>query len=232
MTQDVQALPVTRAVDVNSAEFAAWVGRVTPVPKSPKAAMAAPSAQRPVTLHAYVNRRPQDWNTCGQAAIATILDFHGRDPFGLSRPRHGADGTPRWDDGEIIDALVNAGHGPDVVFGLGSTGGRIRDALTAYGLSAEVGWSGLFSGGWQDQWRTLRSSLELGRPVPVCVDLGALGGDWYTAHWAIAYRLVNDTVHLGNCPWAPQVQVDRFLHAWHCWFLPIGFNHCGVYARP
>ncbi|GAA3573394.1 hypothetical protein GCM10022419_062950 [Nonomuraea rosea] len=163
---------------------------------------------------------------------STILDFHGLDPFSLARPRLGVDGKQHWDDGEIIDALIANGHGPDVLFGLGSTGGGIVNALTAYGLNAEAGWSGAFSGGWQDQWRTLLSYVELGRPVPVCLDLGAIGGGWYTAHWAVAYRIENDTVFLGNCPWMPQVPVAQFLHAWHCWFLPFGFNHLGVYARP
>ncbi|MFF1713144.1 hypothetical protein [Streptomyces sp. NPDC058268] len=211
---------------MDSKEFATWAGRVSLPPSNDL--MPAALAQLTV-LHAYRNSRAQDWNTCGQAAMATVLDFHGRDPFGLGRPSHGVDGKQHWDDGEIIDALVGAGFGPDVVFGLGSTGGRIRDAVQNYGLTAEVGWSGAFSGGWQDQWRTLKAYVELGRPVPVCVDLGALGGDWYTAHWAIAYRIENGTVHLGNCR-MPQIPERQFLHAWNCWFLPIGFNHCGVYV--
>jgi len=38
-------------------------------------------------VHAYRNYRPDvDWNTCGQAAIATITDFWGINPWGLSRP--------------------------------------------------------------------------------------------------------------------------------------------------
>ena len=35
-------------------------------------------------LHCYVNDRPQDWNTCGTAAIATITDYWGRNPYGLT----------------------------------------------------------------------------------------------------------------------------------------------------
>ncbi|MEV0385560.1 hypothetical protein [Nonomuraea sp. NPDC050643] len=230
MSDTTQVLPTTRAIDVDSQEFSAWAGRVGP--PGDAAGQAAVAGMQLTVLHAYRNNRPQDWNTCGQAAIATVLDFHGRDPFGLPRPRLGVDGKQHWDDGEIIDALQNAGYRPDVVFGLGSTGGLIRDALLANGLSAGVGWSGAFSGGWQDQWRTLQAYVALGRPVPVCVDLGVFGGSYFTAHWAVAYRIENDTVHLANCPWAPQVPVARFLQAWHCWFLPIGFNHCGVYAQP
>ena len=100
-------------------------------------------------LHCYVNDRPNvDWNTCGQAAIATISDYWGRNPYGLPRvERDGWNGRYYWDDGQAIDAIKNGGFGPDVVFGWGTTGGRVRDALRSYGLNAVVGHSGAFSWG-------------------------------------------------------------------------------------
>lgn len=184
-------------------------------------------------FHAYVNSRPNvDWNTCGQAAIASMLDYHGRDPFGLPRVNSGADGRMHWDDGTVIDNLINAGWGPDVIFGFGTTGGRISDALRYYGLNQNyVEYSGLFSAGWVELWDKLKYFLRvLETPVPVLVDIGALGGDWYTAHWPIAYRIgSSDEVYLANCPWSPIVDRDTFLRAWHCHFLPLGFNHCAVY---
>jgi len=75
-------------------------------------------------LHSYVNDRPDtDWNTCGTAAIATIADYWGRNPYSLSRKESdGRDGLWYWDDGEAIDAIKNGGFGPDVVFGWGTTG--------------------------------------------------------------------------------------------------------------
>src|SRR5256885_10615663 len=39
------------------------------------------------------------------------------------------------------DAVKNGGYGADVIFGWGTTGGRIRDALGSYGLNASVGYS-------------------------------------------------------------------------------------------
>jgi hypothetical protein len=30
--------------------------------------------------------------------------------------------------------------------------------------------------------------------------------------------------------WNSNPTYNEFLHAWHCWFLPYGFNHCGVYV--
>lgn len=76
-------------------------------------------------LHCYVNSRPNvDWNTCGQAATATITDYWRRNPYGLPRDtRDGYNGLYYWNDGRAIDAIKAGGFGPDVAFGLGTTGG-------------------------------------------------------------------------------------------------------------
>jgi hypothetical protein len=179
-----------------------------------------------LAFHAYVNSRLNvDWNTCGQAAIASMADFHGTNPYGL--PRVGQ----YWDDGAAIDATISGGFGPDVIFGWGTTGGRIRDALLSYGRAASVGFSGLASAGWQDQWAALQTYVAQGLPVPVLIDVGKLrNGPWWTAHWPIVYRIENGLVYVGNCSWEPVIDESTFLSAWHCWFLPYGFNHCAVYS--
>jgi hypothetical protein len=186
-------------------------------------------------VHSYTNTRPNvDWNTCGQAAISTMLYYHNRNPFNLNRVRQckdARDGRYHWDDGAAIDATIRAGFGPDVVFGLGSTGGRIRDALRRYGLNASVGNSGFAFWGWQNQWNALQNYLNANRPVPVCVDTGLLGGPAFGAHWAIAYRVSGGRVALGAMGrWNGNPTVNEFLSAWQCRHLPFGFNHCGVYC--
>jgi len=148
-------------------------------PESPPENPRPPRTDPPISnFHAYGNSRPDvDWNTCGQAAIASMLDHLGRDPFGLPRVRRGIDGRMHWDDGAVIDALINAGFGPDVAFGFGTTGGRIRDALFAYGCNqAYEEHSGLFSAGWQGLWERLKVFLrDLKTPVQ-CL--------WTLEHWA------------------------------------------------
>lgn len=183
-------------------------------------------------VYAYLNSRPgTDWNTCGQAAMATMLDFYHHDPYSLPRPNIGADRRRHWDHGEIIDALISAGFGPDVVFGWGTTGFRLAGGLATNGLPAEVGYSGLFSSGWPELWRALQNYVGVGRPVPVLVDVGALGGSYYYAHWAIAYRIEAGTVYLAACPWMDgAIPQDTFLRAWGCWFLPYNLNHCSVWV--
>lgn len=183
-------------------------------------------------LHCYVNGRPNvDWNTCGQAAIATITDYWARNPYALPRPkRDWQNGLYYWDDGQAIDAIKNGGFGPDVVFGWGTTGGRMRDALKSYGLNASVGYSGAFSLGWQDQWKYLQNYVNANHPVPVMLDLGLIGGPAWMVHWAIAYKIADGRVYLGACPWNPSPLVQQFQDAWHCRQLPYSFNHCGVYC--
>jgi hypothetical protein len=185
-------------------------------------------------LHCYRNSRPGvDWNTCGQAAIATIADYWGRNPYGLPRNTPDAsNGLYYWNDGQAIDAVKNGGFGPDVIFGWGTTGGRIRDALRSYGLGAQVGYSGFFSWGWEGLWNSLQIYLTYNHPVPVMVDIGALNGPSFGVHWAIAYKYTGGRVYLGNMggSWNSSPTANQFLSAWHCWFLPYGFNHCGVYV--
>jgi len=183
-------------------------------------------------LHCYVNSRPDvDWNTCGQAAIATMADYWGKDPWDLDRvERDPDDGRWYWDDGAAIDAVKADGFDSDVVFGWGSTGDRIKQALKHYGLSASVGYSGFASWGWQDRWESVQKYVAKNRPVPVMLDLGAIGGPSWTAHWAICYHVEDGEVHLGNCSWNPSPRTDDFLDAWRAWFLPYGFNHCAVFC--
>lgn len=189
------------------------------------------------TLFAYRNYRPQvDWNTCGQAAIATLLDFHGKDPYGLPRPQHGNDGRDHWDDGAIIDSIKQNGFGPDAVFGWGTTGGRMVDALRAYGIPSSLGYWTFWPQTYLMQiqellWSELKNQISRGLPVPVLIDVGDLGASWYTAHWPVVYRIEDDKVYLGNCSWKPVISKQQFLYVWRCWFLPYGFNYCCVLTQ-
>ena len=182
------------------------------------------------SLHAYENDREEDWNTCGQAAIATMLDFHHVDPFNL--PRIGS----YWDDGAIIDAIKNDGQGPDVIFGWGTSPGRIAEALRKYGLTAyDVSSSLLNSYGARTRselFQNLANVLARDLPVPVLVDIAQLGGPAFLAHWPVAYKIANGRVFLANCSWNPSPDIATFISAWHTWYLPMGFNWAAVYAEP
>jgi hypothetical protein len=176
-------------------------------------------------IHAYTNTGPAGWNTCGQAAIATILDFHGVDPFHLPRDSQG-----HWNSGEIIDAIKRDGMGPDVIFGWGTTPNRIGEALAKYGLHVRInGASPVFPRSRSSLFVELRAFLDADLPVPVLVDLGALGGPALVAHWPIAFKVADGRVHLANCSTNRTPEINQFISAWHAWFLP-GLSWMSVVA--
>lgn len=185
------------------------------------------------SFYAYVNGRPGvDKTTCGQAAIGSMLDFHGKDPFDLPET------NGHWRSGEIIDALKNAGYGPDVLGGVfGTSPGRIRDALRAYTVpGVKSGSSGLFFSGWADEWNRLLAYVYYSAlPVPVLVVASGLG-----AHWPIVWKMERTgsemMLYLANwsSTWGPTpMRQSDFLTRWACGHLPLGFNHAAVYCgRP
>ena len=179
-------------------------------------------------FYAYVNSRPEDWNTCGQAAIASMLDYYHVD---LGIPR--TNGT-HWSSGEAIDRVKALGFGPDVVVGWGTTPDRIKNALVSCGVPAEVGHSGLFFNGWPHEWNRLLAYVYYSAiPVPVLVDSGMLGGPAFSAHWPIVWKMEYSSsgmrLYLGNWSSAP-VSQDLFLQAWAARQLPLGMNHAAVYT--
>ncbi|WP_138758729.1 hypothetical protein [Modestobacter altitudinis] len=181
------------------------------------------------SIHAYINWRIDvDWNTCGQAAIATLLDFHGTQPWPITRFSDGF-----WADGDAIDAVSRDGFGPDIVFGWGTSGGRIADAVRAYGLDAKVR-ALFFQGGWDQAWPQLRESLDRELPVAVLLDLGRLGGPDFVFHWAIAYAYTEDRLNLAACSWNPTPSLEQFRSAWQCdaVFIPLDLKMCGVFVEP
>jgi hypothetical protein len=184
-------------------------------------------------LHPYHSSRPRvDWNRCGQAAVATLLDYHGLDPYGLKKPIYDEkDGRHHWSDGEIVDRICGE-FPPDHLFGLfGTTPGQLARALRSAGL--EASWAASRNeDGRQKIWNEVKRSVEAGLPVIVIMDMGKLGGRPLTAHWGVIYRIEASTAHLANTENITMVPEARLLRAFRCWFMPPRFHHCAVFARP
>jgi len=162
-----------------------------------------------------------DWNTCGQAAIATLLAYAGLGPFANAA-------AP--EDGAAIDAVARH-FPPDMPLGLGTTAWRIAAALRAHGLDAthvHGGWFGVHAG---DVLARVAAHADAGRPVPVCVSARALGPAPHgSAHWAIVLGVRDGHVQLGNAGIA-EMPVERFIAAWRCRWLPYGHNAAAILAR-
>ena len=184
-------------------------------------------------LHSYHSSRPRvDWNRCGQAAVATLLDYHGLDPYGLKKPIYDEkDGRHHWSDGEIVDRICEESP-PNHLFGLfGTTPDQLARALCSAGL--EASWTASRNeGGRKKIWHEVKQSVEAGLPVIVIMDMGKLGGRPLTAHWGVIYRIEDSTVHLANTENITMVPEARLLRAFKCWFMPPRFHHCAVFARP
>lgn len=166
-----------------------------------------------------VNARPGlDWNTCGQAAIATMLAHFRLGPFALAAPLA---------DGEAIDRL-RPRFGPDMPLGLGTTIFRIAAALRAHGLGIERIDSGFGLCG-DDACAKLRAHVATGTPVPVCVDSRRLGGS-AGAHWAIVVQADDAGVRLGNGLRREHMAWPEFMDAWACRRLPPTHHHAALLA--
>jgi hypothetical protein len=185
-------------------------------------------------LHSYHSSRPRvDWNRCGQAAVATLLDYHGLDPYGLKKPNYDKkDGRRHWADGEIIDRICED-FPPNHLFGLfGTTPCQLERALRYAGLEASWAASMNQGKGRQKIWEEVNRSVEAGLPVIVSMDMGKLGGPPLRAHWGVIYRIEVSYVHLANAKNITMVPEARFLRAFECWFMLPRFHHCAVFARP
>jgi hypothetical protein len=185
-------------------------------------------------LHSYYSSRPRlDWNRCGQAAIATLLDYHGLDPYGLRKPIYDEkDGRHHWVDGEIIDRICEE-FPPNHLFGLfGTTPRQLARALRSAGLEANWAASRDEGEGCRRIWEEVKRAVAAGLPVITIMDMGKLGGRPLTAHWGVVYRIEDSIVHLANTRNITVVPEARFLRAFKCWFMPPYFNHCAVFARP
>lgn len=187
-------------------------------------------------LHSYSNI---DNSSCGQAAIATVLDHLGVELPGITRTvTDASDGRKHWDNQQAVSLIKNR-YPPDVVFGLcGTSGGRITDAIRDHGFAGtDVMYAGLGTS-WQDLWATLQSYVASGGICPVLLQADLIPGYSgflnMSGHWPVIFRIDASGAHLANCAGNTIVMsVNRFLEAWnYLAFNPAayGYNHCAVLA--
>lgn len=164
-------------------------------------------------------RLGRDADTCGQAAVATMLAHFGLMPLD-------APGLEGLEDGAVIDRIA-ADFPPDVPFGLGTSAGQMRAALVAYGLAARHVHSGWFGRHLGYAFGHLCAHVAAGLPSIVCLDDGRLGGTPFSAHWAIVTDVRSDSVALAAAR-VRELTLLEFLNAWRCRQLPWGHNHCAL----
>jgi hypothetical protein len=149
--------------------------------------------------------------------VATLLDYHGLDPYGLNKRIYDEnDGHRHWVDGEIIDRICGD-FPPNHLFGLfGTTPGQLGKVLRSAGLEASWVASTNTGKGRQQVWEEVKRSVEATLPVIVSMDLGKLGGRPLSVHWGVIYRVGDSYVHLANTKNITMVPEARFLRAFEC----------------
>lgn len=184
-------------------------------------------------LHSYYSSRPiTDWNTCGQAAVATMLDFHGVDPFSIGKPVYDPkDERFHWRDGEVIDAIREL-YPPDCLRGLcGTRPGQIAQALSHWGLDSSF----LSSRDEHKQpaknWDAVKAAVADGKPVITIMDRTRLGRKPFVAHWAVIRGIDSSGVHIANTEGIETVEEPEYLRSFECWFMPREFRRCAIFCE-
>jgi hypothetical protein len=161
----------------------------------------------------YAGRRCR--NGCAQAAVAWLLAFANRSPYGP-----GAD----------LALEVYRRYPPDTPLALfGTTPGRLERICRASGFR-----TARFCGPGAPE--RLRAELAAGRPVVVLLNLGRLGSGW-GLHYAVACGCDESAVYCANMLPAGGDPVPRlavpwpeFLRAWRGWLPGRRFRYAALAA--
>jgi hypothetical protein len=128
---------------------------------------------------------------CGQAAVATLIQFYQRD----------REGVMEWLEKE---------HPPNVLFGyLGTTRRRVERGLRAAGLRPYT----------IHGVDALKKSLDDGKPGIFTYQfelMKVLGVSIPTAHWMVAFGYNDEYVFVTNW-WKHRIPWDEFLVGWSGW---------------
>lgn len=180
----------------------------------------------------YNNYQAQSYNTCGQAVIASYVDYLGKNPYSLSKSYRGHDGNMHFDPNQILSNVFKD-FGPNWPWQNGVT---VRETIMAafkqYGISNNEWYPGAFSNGQDSKTELVNWISNYRLPVTVLLDAGKpwLGGNNYSLHWCIVYGFDNSNVYIATWEQTLTVSWNDFMDAWHCWFLPYPNNFYQIRA--
>jgi hypothetical protein len=169
-------------------------------------------------------------STCGQAAMATVLDWFGLNPFGLPRVARGQgdadDGRLHFDNSAFVGELTRR-YPP---LELNTPWGRIRltlredlaRALDDFGLKCEQRWPRAFSSGEEAREELVDWLQRTGNPVITLLDIPKMWPQQspYTLHWGVIYSCGQDGVAMASWHQTFGIPWNMFMRAWHCEGLP------------
>lgn len=193
-------------------------------------------------LVSYNNLAASPDNTCGQAALATLADFYGRDQFAhnklqrklrpdqLQKKRE----YNQWMqtgklhyENEPFVGLVHKLFPPDFLPPINmSTRETLMGAFKKLGIRYQEHWPDVAG----DRATAKRALLDYFRgnfaqrrwaPVLVLLDMLKLWpGGPFKLHWGVVHGVAREGVLIASWHKSEWFAWEPFLDAWHCWFLP------------
>ncbi len=156
-----------------------------------------PSAHGVKSIWEYTNDGAKNTsNTCGQAAIATLLTYHKL--------------YPAVKDGSLIRKLEKA-FPPDGYLGMvGTSWQRMTSMAKNYHLKPS----------WGKGEADLRSWVAAGYPVVVMMDVARDQGGWNLdrgGHWTVVYAYDKNFYYCTNWENGPAVSAVKFRKGWNTW---------------
>jgi hypothetical protein len=178
-------------------------------------------------------------NWCGQAAVTSIIEAHGKNKFtGKDKVQLLLNDVYKW-------------FPPDIFHGtFGTSANRMVSALKNYGFSKTISmrldpW---LLGGFSNPVNNVSfiaystsifKLINSGYPAIVMVDNGKLGDDWHVYHWLILYKVTPKEGFFCNATDTSriyqyrQMNINLFNQAWEAPYLALpGFRFNVVIAIP
>lgn len=182
----------------------------------------------------YNNYAIQEWNTCGQAVIASFVNWTGKNPYKLQKKWRGPDGNTHYDPTELIGRVFKD-FGPNWPWMNGVTVREtIMGAFNQYGIKNSEWFPGAFSNGDDARAQLTDWIAKYKKPVIVLVDTGKpiFGGSGanFGLHWCTVYAYDDHGVRIATWDKSYTVPWKPFMEAWHCWFLPYPNNFYAIRA--
>lgn len=182
----------------------------------------------------YDNFSKQASNTCGQAVIASLLDFLDKNPFELSRDFHSPiDDRHHYAPDEVLTKVVER-FGPNWPIKGGMTVRKqIKRALTAFGIEFTEIKHPFLTPPKEAINRLICHVSSQQMPAIVLLDAHQLDkkASRFTLHWAIVYAF--DTRHVHIATWGKNIAVtwQTFIKSWRCKWITYPYNYYQIQVK-
>lgn len=171
-------------------------------------------------------------NTCGIAAICSVVDFYDLNPFGLKRTVKGPDNRLHYNNQEFLSKMLSL-FPLTTVFNLKFTKGeQILQALRYFGIRCEEAYPEAFSNGEDVKINLINYLQQKKRPIIALLDLKdmALTSENWQLHWGILFNCGNSGISMASWHEVYRISWDNFMHGWHCKNLPYPNNFYHIYT--